>query len=95
VKRMLLTEPEAAEALQVCARMLREARKAGELRYVLIGRSVRYTLEDLESYVDSRRQVSSPCPAQLPPPKRTTRKQGDAQIIPFHLRKRAVGGERL
>lgn len=34
---ILLTESEAAEALRLCPRTLRKARKAGLLHYVLIG----------------------------------------------------------
>lgn len=95
MKQILLTESEAAEAMRLSARTLREARKAGELHYVLFGRAVRYTIEDLESFVAARTKVNSPCPAATTLTKRSSRRRTTAQIIPFHLRKGAAGRERL
>lgn len=95
---ILLTEAEAAQRLRLSARTLRNARNDGLLRYVLIGRSVRYTIEDLESYIDLFRQVTAPCPKPAPasPSKRTRRGQQSAVIVPFHQRKaKAARGERL
>ena len=53
---VLLTEAEAAARLKVCERTLRKERQAGRLSYVLIGRCVRYTPEDLQTYVQRARQ---------------------------------------
>lgn len=83
--QLLLKEPEAAAALGLCPRTLREARKAGKLHYVLIGRAVRYTPEDLTAYIDSLRQVQPACPQ--PVQKRTgSASQRGGKIIPFHRR---------
>lgn len=91
----LLTEPQAAAHLAVCQRTLRKARKAGRLRYVLIGRAIRYTLADLEQFVDSQRQQEgAPCPVPQPRPAaraRTTRAAASAVIVPFTQRPRAPG----
>ena len=78
----LLTEPEAAEALRVCARTLRKARREGKLRYVLIGRAVRYSPDDLEAFVESSKQENTPCQVQ---PRRSSR-TNRGQIIPFSAR---------
>jgi len=81
---ILLTEAEAAEALRLCTRKLREARQQGILRYLLIGRAVRYTMEDLESFVATLREVQ---PACQPGPQPKTRRRGGAEIIPFSARR--------
>ena len=77
----LLTEQEAAEALRVCTRTLRQARKDGRLTYVLIGRCVRYTMDDLESFIAVSRQDTMPR-------KRITRRAARpaGKIIPFTAR---------
>jgi excisionase family DNA binding protein len=86
--QILLTEPEAAERLRVCTRTLRKARKEGTLHYVLIGRSVRYTVQDLESFGEGLRKVEPACP----PPASTRRtsvsraKRTGAVIVPFKER---------
>lgn len=51
----LLTEDEAAQELRVCTRTLRKERQAGRLPYVLIGRCVRYSPQDLETYIEKAR----------------------------------------
>lgn len=56
---LLLTEADACQALNLCERTLRDARKSGALPYVLIGRAVRYTLTDLETFIESRRTWAS------------------------------------
>lgn len=78
----LLTEPEAAEALRVCPRTLRKARREGRLRYVLIGRAVRYSPDDLEAFVESSKQENQPCEKRP----RSTSKGKSGQIIPFSAR---------
>lgn len=81
---ILLTEDEAAARMRVCAKTLRKARQAGQLHYILIGRAVRYTVADLESYVEQLRQVTPAC-APAPPTRRTSiqRRAGERVIIPF------------
>lgn len=87
---LLLTEDEAADRLRLSARTLRKARQEGTLRYVLIGRAVRYTLEDLESFIDSLRRVQPPCQPHRSSPRVTTRRPKSAQIVPFTGRRRAT-----
>lgn len=82
--QLLLTEGEAAEVLKLCTRTLRKARQHGKLTYVLIGRSVRYTMSDLEAFIEASRQDTAPCE-----PKHTTRRAARAKtgtIIPFSQR---------
>lgn len=62
IECLLLTEAEAAERLRICTRTLRKARQEGALHYVLIGRAVRYTVPDLESFIESLRKVQTTCP---------------------------------
>lgn len=79
---ILLTEIEAAARLRLCTRTLRKARQDGQLRYVLIGRAVRYTVADLESFVDQLRQVQPACsPAK--PTRRTSVPKRSGVIVPF------------
>lgn len=80
----LLTELEAAEALRVCTRTLRKARQEGKLSYVLIGRAVRYTMSDLESFIEASRQENRPCDRQAT--SRTLAKRSGGKIIPFSAR---------
>jgi hypothetical protein len=77
-----LTEAEAAEALRLCPRTLRKARADGRLSYVLIGRAVRYTMRDLESFIDASRQDAQPCEQR--PTRTITRRTG--KVIPFSAR---------
>lgn len=76
----LLTEPEAAEALRVCPKTLRKARQDGRLTYVLIGRSVRYTIDDLMGFVEASKQDAQP--VVKPTVNKRCRKQ-TGKIIPF------------
>lgn len=76
---LLLTEPEAAEALRICARTLRKARQGGKIKFVLIGRTVRYTLDDLGEFVAKARQ-DNPQQSQ-PKPKAQAKHSGN--IVPF------------
>ncbi len=81
-EQILLTETEAAERLRLCQRTLRKARAAGQLPYVLIGRSIRYTVADLESYVEALRRQSAPCPPKTAPTRRSMKRR-TGKIIPF------------
>ncbi|MCB5423930.1 helix-turn-helix domain-containing protein [Altererythrobacter sp. CC-YST694] len=83
---ILLTEAEAAAALRLSPRTLRKARQAGLLHYVLIGRSVRYTMDDLESYVASLRQVQQPCPPNRPTARSSKPSKRSGVIVPFTVR---------
>lgn len=95
--RLLLTEVEAAKALRLSQRTLRKARNDGLLRYILIGRAVRYTMDDLQAYIDSLGKVNVACllPPQPSKPRKAA-KRGSAVIVPFHLRaERKPGRDRL
>lgn len=84
-EQILLTEQEAAERLRLSSRTLRKARAMGTLPYVLIGRSVRYTVSDLESFIETLRRQSAPCPSPTVPSRRTSARKS-ARIIPFTAR---------
>lgn len=83
---LLLTEAEAAERLRVCTRTLRKARHAGLLHYVLIGRTIRYTLSDLESYIERLRQVQPACPIKEPTRRVSQPSRKAGEIVPFTVR---------
>lgn len=78
----LLTETEAAEALRVCPRTLRKARQEGKLSYVLIGRAVRYTADDLQGFIEASRQDRQPCQTT----RRTNARRNTGNIVPFTAR---------
>ena len=80
----LLTETEAAEALRLCPRTLRKARQEGRLTYVLIGRAVRYTMRDLESFIEASRQDATPC--RTPTRRTTVKRNTGGNIVPFTAR---------
>ena len=48
---MLLTESEAAKILRICPRTVFSLRKTGKLKWVKIGRQVRYTFEEIKRYI--------------------------------------------
>lgn len=81
----LLTEREAAAALQLCGRTLRKARQNGSLRFVRIGRAVRYTMRDLEDFI-----VSAQVANDTPPPRSRVNapRSRTGQIVPFSARQR-------
>ncbi len=81
----LLTEDQAAAHLALCPRTLRKARQSGTLSYVLIGRAVRYTLADLDQFIDNHRRKEAPCLDQTKP-KTRARPGRTAQIVPFTAR---------
>lgn len=83
---LLLTEAEAAERLRVCTRTLRKARHAGLLHYVLIGRTIRYTLADLESYIERLRQVQPACRIKEPTRRTSQPSRKAGEIVPFTQR---------
>lgn len=56
---ILLTEDQAAQALHVCARTLRKARQSGDLSFVRIGRTVRYSESDLAQFIERSRECLS------------------------------------
>ena len=80
----LLTEAQAAEALQLCTRTLRKARQEGKLSYVLIGRAVRYTMDDLHGFIEASRQDAQPCKQ---PTRRSNMRRRTGEIVPFTARR--------
>lgn len=89
--QLLLTEAEAADRLRLSQRTLRKARQDGRLHYVLIGRAVRYTLSDLESYIEALRRVEAACPQphRSPAPKAARSARRGGVIVPFTVRNTA------
>jgi excisionase family DNA binding protein len=57
-QRLLLTVRQAAEALSICEKSLWNLTKRGDLPAVRIGKSVRYTLEDLQSFIGRSKVVA-------------------------------------
>ena len=49
---MLLNKRDAAKFLQVSTRTIDRERDKGGLRWVRVGRAIRFTAKDLERYVD-------------------------------------------
>lgn len=83
----LLTEPEAAERLRIGERTLRDIRKRGGIRYVLIGaRKIFYRPEDCDEYVAAHVRVEQPCHMQSKP-RRIRRGDQSNNIVPFSRRK--------
>jgi hypothetical protein len=58
-RKLLLNERDAARVLSISPRKLWSIRSAGEITYVRLGRLVRYAVEDLESWIDHRKQPGS------------------------------------
>ena len=83
---LLLTEPQAAAHLAICPRTLRKARQQGQVTYVLFGRAVRYTLDDLAAFVDSHRQKEALCSPAAPAPK-SRQHRATGVIVPFTQRR--------
>ena len=58
VERILLTPREAAKVLSVCERTLFSLNKAGQLRPIKIGRSVRYDIADIKAWIERAKKSS-------------------------------------
>lgn len=82
-KRKLYSEAEACVMLSVCEKVLRRARKDGQLRYVLIGRSIRYTMDDLDDFISKSRQEGEPCQSTSRKTRRTTISTSRCEIVAF------------
>ena len=55
VDQLLLTSRQAAQALQISERKLWSMKASGEIPYVLLGRSVRYPVADLQQWIEERK----------------------------------------
>ncbi|WP_446745933.1 helix-turn-helix domain-containing protein [Sphingomonas sp. OTU376] len=83
---LLLTEEQAAERLSLCTKTLRKERKAGRLPYILIGRAVRYTLDDLESFIARARQDTPACQSTSRKTRRTSNTTSSGKVLAFTAR---------
>ncbi|WP_419880303.1 helix-turn-helix domain-containing protein [Novosphingobium silvae] len=54
-----MTEVEAAKWLAICPRTLRTLRQEGKVTYVQMKSGIRYTLDDLQAFVESQRTCRS------------------------------------
>jgi hypothetical protein len=80
----LLTEDEAAKRLHISARLLRDIRSKGRIRYVaLSAKRIRYRPEDCDEYIESRVTKVEPHPDPKPKLGRPRRQRSVAEIIPF------------
>lgn len=57
---LLLTETQAAKALSISPRSLWAIRKKGEIPWVSTGRSVRYDVRDIQSWIDRKKINTEP-----------------------------------
>ncbi|REJ90645.1 MAG: DNA-binding protein [Planctomycetota bacterium] len=53
---LLLTPPQAAEALAISPRKLWSMTASGEIPHVRLGRSVRYPVDDLQRWIDGQKK---------------------------------------
>lgn len=84
----LLNSKEAAAAIRVSERTLRDLRKAGLIAYVAVtDRLIMYRPEDCEEYLASRLRRDEPCNrkkgGQPPPPRRTKAAPHRGNVITF------------
>src|SRR5690242_7971457 len=84
---LLLTEEEAARRLNLCPRTLRKERQAGRLPYILIGRAVRYTITDLEQFVEASRQDKAPCQSTSRKGRPTSTSTSCGKVVAFTARR--------
>lgn len=84
---ILLTERDVADALQVCNRTLRTARQNGSIRFLRIGRNIRYTMADVANFV-ARSQVANDTQPLSNTINRSRPKT--AKIVPFSARQKRV-----
>jgi len=54
-RQLLLTPRQAAQALQISERKLWGMKASGEIPHVLLGRSVRYPVADLQQWIEERK----------------------------------------
>lgn len=87
---LLLTENEAAARLQISGRTLRKERQAGNVRYILIGRCVRYHPDDLAQLIDAKRIADRPMPTQRTGhgTRKVAANRAAGVIVPFSERQR-------
>jgi predicted DNA-binding transcriptional regulator AlpA len=63
-EQLLLTEPEAARKLAICARTLFTLRASGQIPALKIGRAVRYDVRDIERFIARQKEAAATEPVQ-------------------------------
>jgi excisionase family DNA binding protein len=56
ITQLLLTPKQAAEVLAISERKLWAMKASGEIAYLKIGRSVRYSSDDLKKWIDNKKK---------------------------------------
>lgn len=56
---LLLKEADASKLLAISERTLRKERQAGRLPYIMIRGAIRYSMEDLQAYIQEARKCHS------------------------------------
>jgi len=54
--RLLISRPEAAAALAVCEKTIYNMVQNGDLPEIKIGKSVRYSVDDLKAWIENQKQ---------------------------------------
>jgi len=67
-ERLLVTPSQAAKLLSICERTLFSLAASGQILRIKIGRAVRYSPDDLQRWIDERKE--SPGREQNPPARR-------------------------
>lgn len=83
----LLTEDEAAAMLHMSARLLRDKRRHGLIRYVaLSARKIAYRPEDCREYIDAQARIAQPSStSHNHRPRKSSSRPGN--VVPFSKRK--------
>ncbi|WP_394648165.1 helix-turn-helix domain-containing protein [uncultured Sphingomonas sp.] len=86
----LLTSEQAAERLHMSERTLRKLRQSGEIAYIAVtDRRYRYTPEDLDAYLETRRRQEAPRQTPIPHGRRIGSVRGGPAQASFMARFRA------
>jgi excisionase family DNA binding protein len=85
---VLLTLDEAAQHLNVTADQVTAFVQDGELRYINVGRGkkrprVRFTIEDLDEFIETRRRRDVACQSTKNPTHRSTTSTSKSEVIGF------------
>ncbi len=88
----LMTEEQAAQWLACCTRTLRALRNEGKITYVRLKSGIRYTLGDLQAYVESQRTCRSI--SEKVPPTTKCRSQSPVVLDFEDLRAKRTRGRR-
>ncbi|WP_425335991.1 helix-turn-helix domain-containing protein [Sphingomonas kaistensis] len=89
----LLKESQAADRLAIAERTLRKIRGEGRISFVLIGRSVRYSLSDLDAFIQSCRGKVARCPSTSRKAARTSTSTSSEMVVAFTARRASRAAE--